>query len=82
VYVTRKAMKGSDIANHLINNVIEDCEPLNFDFLDEDVLIAKKRKELNWWIIYFDGAVNIHGNGAKVVIISPNRKQYPVSIKL
>jgi hypothetical protein len=55
---------------------------LNFDFLDEDVLIAKKRKELNWWIIYFDGAVNIHGNGAKVVITSPNRKQYPVLIKL
>ena len=32
--------------------------------------------------MYFDGAVNIYGNGAEAVIISPNRKQYPVLIKL
>jgi ribonuclease HI len=32
--------------------------------------------------MYFDGVVNIQGNGAKVVIVFPNRKQYPVSIKL
>jgi len=32
--------------------------------------------------MYFDGAVNVYGNGIRVVIISPNRKQYPVLIKL
>jgi len=32
--------------------------------------------------MYFDGAINIHGNGVGAVIISPNKKQYPVSIKL
>jgi len=32
--------------------------------------------------MYFDRTVNIHGNGVGVVIISPNRKQYPISIKL
>jgi ribonuclease HI len=32
--------------------------------------------------MYFDIAVNIHGNGARVMIIPPNRKQYPISIKL
>jgi ribonuclease HI len=32
--------------------------------------------------MYFDRVVNIHGNGVGVVIISPNRKQYFVSIKL
>jgi len=32
--------------------------------------------------MYFDGAINVHSNGARAVIISPNKKQYPVSIKL
>jgi len=36
----------------------------------------------DWWIIYFDGAVNVCGNGAGAVIISPNKKQYPVLVKL
>ena len=36
----------------------------------------------NWWIIYFDGAVNVCGNGVGAMIISLNKKQYPVSIKL
>jgi len=30
----------------------------------------------------FDGAVNVYGNGASAVIISSNKKQYPVSVKL
>ena len=32
--------------------------------------------------MYFDGVVNVFGNGAGVVIISPEEKQYPISIKL
>jgi len=32
--------------------------------------------------MYFDIAVNIHGNGARVMIIHPNRKQYPILSKL
>jgi ribonuclease HI len=32
--------------------------------------------------MYFDGAVNACGNGAGAVIISPDKKQYPVSVKL
>jgi ribonuclease HI len=32
--------------------------------------------------MYFDGAVNVSGNGAGAVIISPEGKQYPISIKL
>jgi hypothetical protein len=39
VYMTRKAVKGRVIANHLADNAIEDYEPLNFDFPDEDVLM-------------------------------------------
>jgi hypothetical protein len=32
--------------------------------------------------MYFDRAVNIYANKVQVVMISPNRKQYSVLIKL
>jgi len=60
---------------------MEDYEPLNFDFPDEDVLSVEEGKS-DWWTMYFDGAVNVCGNGASAVIISPDKKQYLVSVKL
>ena len=42
----------------------------------------KKEKESDWWIMNFNGVVNVYDNGAKAVMISHNRKQYPISIKL
>ncbi|XP_073264252.1 uncharacterized protein [Populus alba] len=81
VYMTRKVVKGSVIADHLADHAMEDYESLNFDFPDEDVLAIEEEKS-DWWVMYFDGAVNVCGNGAGAVIISPNKKQYPVSIKL
>jgi len=32
--------------------------------------------------MYFDGAVKVYGNRTEAMIISPNKKQYLVSIKL
>ena len=89
VYMTRKAMKGSVIAIiafsrllHLADNAIEDYKSLNFDFSYEDVLVVEKEEELDWWTMYFDKAINVYDNRARAMIILPNRKQYPVSIKL
>jgi hypothetical protein len=82
MYMTRKVMRRSVIANHLSDNAIEDYESLNFDFPNEDVLVVEKEEKLDLWTMYFDRVVNIHGNGVGVVIISHNRKQYFVSIKL
>ncbi|XP_052312616.1 uncharacterized protein LOC112328848 [Populus trichocarpa] len=83
IYMTRKAVKGSAIANHLADNAVEDYEPLDFDFPDEDILsIEKEEEKTDWWTMFFDGAVNVYGNGAGAVIISPDKKQYPVSVKL
>ena len=64
------------------DNAIEDYKPLNFDFPNKDVLVVEKKEEPDWLTMYFDGAINIYGNWAGVVIISPSKKQYPVSIKL
>jgi hypothetical protein len=73
VYMTRKAVKGSVITNHLADNAVEDYEPLDFDFLDENLLVIKEEEEkTDWWTMFFDGAVNVYGNGAGVVIVSPD----------
>ena len=72
-------MKRSVIADNLADHAMEDYEPLDFDFPDEDVLAVEEGK-LEWWTMYFDSAVNVCGNGVGAVIISPDKKQYPVSI--
>ena len=63
--MTRKVIKGSVIADHLVDHAMENYEPLNFDLLDEDVIVIKDRGgESNTWTLYFDGVVNVSGNGA------------------
>jgi hypothetical protein len=54
--MTRKAMKGNVIADHLADHAMKDYELLNFDFPDEDVFSVEEGK-LDWWIMYFDGAM-------------------------
>jgi ribonuclease HI len=83
VYMTRKAVKGSVIADHLADNAVEDYEPLDFDFPDENLLaIEEEEEKTDWWTMFFDRAVNVYRNGAGTVIISPDQKLYPVLIKL
>jgi len=75
--MTRKAMKWNVIADHLTGHAMEDYEPLKFDFPDEDVLSVEEGKS-DWWIMYFDGAV---GNEVRAVLISFDKKHYPISLK-
>jgi hypothetical protein len=75
VYMTRKTVKWSAIADHLADNAVEDYEPLDFDFPDEDILsIEREEEKTDWWTMFFDVAVNVYGNGAGAVTISPNKK--------
>jgi hypothetical protein len=81
--MTKKAVKGSIIADHLVDNVVEDYELLYFDLPDEDVLAAKDDGEKNdWSTMFFYRAINVSGNGVRVVIIFPEKKLYPVSVRL
>ena len=83
VFMTRKAIKGSIVVDHLTDHAVEDYEPLDFDLPDEDVLVIRDDVGANeWWTLYFDGAVNVSGNGVGEVIISLDGKQYPFSIRL
>jgi hypothetical protein len=40
-------VKENIIGDHLANNAFEDYESLNFDFLEEDVLLVDERKKEN-----------------------------------
>ena len=68
VYVSQKAIKRSAIADFLADRAIEDYEPINFDFPDEDLMVVSKENEKleeDPWKMYFDGASNAlrHGIG-------------------
>jgi trehalose-6-phosphatase len=44
-------------------------------------VLSVEEGKLDWWNMYFDGTVNICGNKADAMIISPNKKQYLVKLQ-
>ena len=60
VYVTRTAMKTQVLADHLVENPIDDeYEPSQTYFLDEEINSIEEEIPYNdpVWKLYFDGAV-------------------------
>ncbi|XP_052479508.1 uncharacterized protein LOC128034721 [Gossypium raimondii] len=86
VYVSRKAVKGSAIADFLASRALEDYEPLNFDFPNEDlmyVVVTEENSQMDHvWKLNFDGASNAVGNGIGAILISPSGDHYPIASKL
>ncbi|XP_052478401.1 uncharacterized protein LOC105789618 [Gossypium raimondii] len=86
VYVNQKAIKRSAIAEFLANRALEDYEPLNFDFPNEDLMyvaIAEEDSHENHpWKLNFDGASNAIGNGIGAVLVSSSGDHYPFTSKL
>ncbi|KAJ9147664.1 hypothetical protein P3X46_029799 [Hevea brasiliensis] len=82
--MTRKAVKGSVIADLLAENLIQDYEALDFEFPDKHVneVGSEDKEPTDVWEMYFDGAVNLSGNGIGAVLVSPDRKYFPIAIKL
>eukprot|EP00258_Populus_trichocarpa_P025576 XP_024441595.1 uncharacterized protein LOC112324178 [Populus trichocarpa] len=68
VFMTRKAVKESVIADHLADHAMENYKPLNFDLPDEDVIVIENGGGgSDQWTLYFDGAINVSGNMAGAV---------------
>ncbi|XP_012468804.1 uncharacterized protein LOC105786876 [Gossypium raimondii] len=86
VYVNQKAVKGSAIADFLASRALEDYEPLDFDFPNEDLMnvatAEENSQENHPWKLNFDGASSAVGNGIGAVLISPNGDHYPFTSKL
>ncbi|XP_057999421.1 uncharacterized protein LOC131178475 [Hevea brasiliensis] len=84
VYMIRKVVKGSVIADLLAKNPINDYEALDFEFPDEyinavgDDAIGPD----DVWEMYFDGVVNLAGNGIGAVLVAPDGKHFPIAVKL
>ena len=73
-----KVVKESAIADHLINNDINEYRPLNFDFPDENVIIVEKKVENEWWMMYFNCTINVFRNGVGTVIIYWEKSNLPI----
>lgn len=86
VYVNQKAVKGSTIADFLASRALEDYEPLNFDFPNEDLICVATTEdgalEELPWKLNFDGASNAVGNGIEAILVSLNGDHYPFTSKL
>ncbi|XP_012070163.1 uncharacterized protein Mb2253c-like [Jatropha curcas] len=76
-FIAKKAIKGNVIADHLAASP-GDAEIANVRFLDEDILPIQTGQ----WKMYFDGATNYQGYDVGIVIVTPDGKQLPFSIKL
>ena len=62
IYITRKVIKGSVIADCLAKLPIEDYEPMKFDFPYEDIMVIVNTSP-DTWTMMFDGAINEVGHG-------------------
>ncbi|XP_040948697.1 uncharacterized protein [Gossypium hirsutum] len=86
VYVSQKAIKGSTIADFLASRALEDYEPLDFDFPNEDLMcvvnVEEDPQESHSWRLNFDGASNALGNGIGAILVSPDGDYYPFTSKL
>ncbi|KAG8481494.1 hypothetical protein CXB51_026340 [Gossypium anomalum] len=86
VYVNQKAIKGSEIADFLASRALEDYEPLNFDFPNENLMYVatteEDPQESRPWKLNFDRASNAVGNGIGAVLVSPDGDHYPFISKL
>ncbi|XP_016704118.2 uncharacterized protein [Gossypium hirsutum] len=86
VHVSQKAIKGSAISDFLARRALEDYEPLDFDFPNEDLMnvanTEEDPQENHSWRLNFDGASNATGNGIGAVLVSPNGDYHPFTSKL
>ena len=86
MYVTQKAVKGSALAEYLAQQSIEDYQPMQPEFPDEDIMTLFEENEEKdvdeGWILVFDGASNALGHGIGAVLISPEKQYIPLTARL
>ncbi|XP_058008216.1 uncharacterized protein LOC131182880 [Hevea brasiliensis] len=84
VYMIRKAVKGSVIADLLVENPINDYEALDFEFPNEYINTVSNDVECpnDVWEVYFDGAVNLTSNGIGAVLVALDGRHFPIAVKI
>ncbi|XP_070020631.1 uncharacterized protein [Nicotiana sylvestris] len=85
VYVTQKAIKGQELADHLAENPVDGVyESLKTYFPDEEVSFIEKDigESYDGWRMFFDGAKNFKGVRIRAVLVSETGQHHPVFGKL
>lgn len=73
------------LTDHLAHQLVEDYQPIKFDFSDEDIMVVNDdegTKPRERWTIMFDGASNVVGHGIGAVLMSPKNFHMPFTAKL
>ncbi|KAE8650554.1 hypothetical protein Csa_011705 [Cucumis sativus] len=77
IYVTKKAIKGSAVANHLAAQPVADYEPMRVDFPYENIFLVEKDViDHETWIMLFNCVSNELGHGIGAVLIFPEGKKW------
>jgi len=85
VYVTQKVIKGSVLAEYLAQQPIDDYQPMQPKFPDEDIMtlfVFADGSDERKWILFFDGSSNALGHGIGAVLISPKKQYIPMTGRL
>ncbi|CAJ2644569.1 unnamed protein product [Trifolium pratense] len=86
-----KAIKGSVLSEYLAHQPLEEHQPVQSDFPDEDIMVLEKEKVIGdeegsepgaRWKLVFDGASNAMGHGIGAVLISPRDGYKPFAARL
>ena len=77
-YVAKKVIKGIAVADFLAQNLVNDQQEWELEFLDEHMGAI----EIQTWTMYFDGVVNSKGVGIGVILISPEGEIIPMAKRL
>ena len=79
IYVPQKAIKGQALADFLANHPIPDDWELSDDLPNEEVMLVEMSQP---WKMFFDGAAQRDGAGARVVFVTPEGDVLPYSFTL
>ena len=90
-HTTQKEIKGSVLADHLAHQVVDDYQSMNFDILDENIILIPDCEKPGLYngpeqgsrlTMVFDGASNELGNKIGAMVISLEGFHTPVTARL
>ena len=79
-YMTRKAIKGQVLADHLADFPSSEDGGPEPQFPDDGIFMLEN--DGNRWQLFFDGASNKRGQGIGMVLVDPSDAHTPIAIKL
>ncbi|RDY05176.1 hypothetical protein CR513_11010, partial [Mucuna pruriens] len=73
------------LAEQLAYHPLDEYHPFFHEFPNEHIMVVEKDEheiDLGKWKLWFDGALNLLGNGIGVVLASPKGQYFPFSTRL